>query len=84
MKGLKIACVLLVAFCLFLGGCTKEIEKIVYKSNPGDDGYGTIVGKVLQKDSQAKVIVRQAVIIDSTWIDSTDGTFRIDSLQAGN
>ena len=72
--------VILILLALW-AGCTK-VEKIFYKNDPIT--VGSIVGVVVQKDSGAKVMVRQAVPIDSTYINPVDGTFRIDSLTIGN
>jgi len=64
-----------------LAGCT---EKIIYENGDPNSNSGSIVGLVTQFDSNAKVIVRQAVPIDSTYINPADGSFRIDNLQVGN
>ena len=62
-------------------------EQVIYKDDPrlyNDAFHGHIVGKVLQNDSQAKVIVTQEVPVDSININSKDGTFRIENLPIGN
>jgi len=81
MRAYKFVYVLVMSLLLLLLSCTKEIERIIYQDDPD---YGKIVGIVVEKDSQAKVYVRQALFIDSTSIDPQNGAFEIDSLQAGN
>ena len=69
---------------LFNSGCQ---EQVIYKDDPrlyNDAYHGHIVGKVLQNDSQAKVIINQEAPIDSTDIDPEDGTFRMENLPIGN
>jgi len=79
----------LVSLCTLAIGCTREIERIFYvdnsqKGNGNPNGTGSIVGVVIPKTSGAKVLVRQATPIDSTVINPSDGTFRIDNLRVGN
>ena len=74
---------LIIILCLQLA-CTKEVEKIIYPEGDPNSTMGSIVGLVIQKDSNAKVIVKQATVIDSTFINLLDGQFRIDGLQVGN
>jgi hypothetical protein len=74
---------LIIILCLQLA-CTKEVEKIIYPEGDPNSTTGSIVGLVIQKDSDAKVIVRQATVIDSTFINPLDGQFRLDDLQVGN
>ncbi len=64
--------------------CTKEVEKIIYPEGDPTATTGSIVGLVIQKDSNAKIKVRQATVIDSTFINPLDGQFRIDNLPVGN
>jgi len=80
MRTYKFVYALVIPLLLLLS-CTKEIERIIYQDDPD---YGKIVGIVVEKDSQAKVYVRQALFTDSTSIDPQTGAFEIDSLQAGN
>jgi len=75
---------LIVIFIALQWSCTKTVEKIIYPDGDPNASTGAIVGLVTQKDSGAKVVVRQATPIDSTLINPTDGQFRIDSLQVGN
>jgi hypothetical protein len=69
---------------LFLLGCTKETERIVYPNGDPNSTVGSIVGLVTQKDSNARIVVRQASAIDSTIIDPGNGQFRLDNLPIGN
>jgi hypothetical protein len=73
-----------IVWVAFLLGCTKEIEKQIIYPNGDPSATGSIVGLVNQKDSNAKVVIRQATAIDSTDIDPIDGSFRIDNLVVGN
>jgi hypothetical protein len=69
---------ILILLCTaLLAGC---FDEILYES----ETTGSIVGKVVQIDSGAKVRVRQAVPVDSTSIDPADGTFQFDDLPIGN
>jgi hypothetical protein len=69
---------------LFNPGCK---EQVIYKDDPrlyNDAYHGHIVGKVLQIDSQSKVVINQEVPVDSTNISTEDGSFRIENLPIGN
>jgi len=46
--------------------------------------HGNIIGKLLQKSSNAKVIVSQVHPVDSSVINSSDGSFKIGNLPIGN
>jgi hypothetical protein len=65
---------------LFLVSCTKTVEKIYYQT----EGTGAVVGTVVQKTSNARVIVMQVGPVDSTVILADDGSFRIEGLHIGN
>ena len=65
----------------FFFSCT---EKIIYENGNPNSTTGSIVGVVLQNESNAKIIVRQEIPVDSTFIDASDGSFRIESLPIGN
>jgi hypothetical protein len=78
--------IFLFSFVIFLihSGCE---EQVIYKDDPrlyNDAYHGHIVGKVLQMDSQAKVIINQEVPVDSIHISTEDGSFRIENLPIGN
>jgi len=70
-----------VLLIILLTSCT---EKIIYEDGDPSSNTGSIVGLVKQFESNAKVVVRQAVALDSTYIDPTDGSFRIENLPVGN
>jgi len=62
-------------------------EKIVYEQDPrlfNDAFHGHIVGKVLQKNSSAMVVVSQEKEIASVLINPDDGVFRFEDLEIGN
>lgn len=62
-------------------------EEKVYEDDPrwfNDAMHGSIVGKVKQTDSNAKIIVSQVYEIDSTEINIADGSFEIEDLPIGN
>lgn len=68
----------------FMSGCERKITKIITPENPNDALHGDIVGKVVQKDSNAKVYVSQIAPIDSAEIDPEDGSFEFTYLRIGN
>lgn len=73
------------AFLLVL--LTLSCEKTIFETDPrllNDAFHGNIVGKVVQRNSGAMVIVNQEVPVDSTAIDPEDGSFRIEDLEIGN
>jgi len=62
-------------------------EKVIYEQDPrlfNDAFHGNIVGKILQKDSNARVIINQEVAKDSTDVNPVDGTFRFENIEIGN
>jgi hypothetical protein len=66
-------------------GCEEKV--VHYEGDPrlyNDAFHGHIVGKVLQQNSQARVVVNQEVPVDSTTINPENGTFRIEDLEIGN
>jgi hypothetical protein len=66
-----------------LSGC----EENYYETDPrlyNDAYHGNIIGKVLQKDSEAMVYVSQVDPVDSVAIDPVDGSFEIADLPLGN
>lgn len=71
-------------FVIFIGILTGCPEKIIYENGDPGSYHGSVVGLVKQFNSNAKVVVRQVVPIDSTYIDPGDGSFRIDNLPVGN
>ncbi len=80
--------VVLAASVIFIS-CTEKI--VEYRTvNPNDKPtvndqfHGDIVGRVLQKNSGAKVYISQVNIVDSALIDPNDGSFAFNSIQIGN
>lgn len=74
----------LAALLLLSLACTKTVEKIISPESEKDSDKGSIVGLVKQSDSQALVVVRQAVPLDTVRIDPATGQFRIEKLTPGN
>ncbi len=74
------------AFLLFfLFGCKETIiEERIPKEYTNDLLHADLIGKVVQKESKAKVIVSQVKPIDSVEITATDGSFTFSDLRAGN
>ncbi|HNW60881.1 MAG TPA: Ig-like domain-containing protein [bacterium] len=64
--------------------CTKTVEKIVCPESNANSDKGAIVGLVKQTDSQAWVVVRQALPLDTVRIDPATGQYRFDNLAPGN
>jgi len=77
----------LITFILIIFiGCRENVTNN-YETDPrffNDAFHGNIVGKIIQKNSQAKVIVSQVYDIDSSIISSDDGSFMINNLEIGN
>ena len=74
----------LVLLVLFLTTCE---ENNYYDADPrwyNDAMHGSIIGKVLQNASNAKVIISQVHPVDSAVINDTDGSFEIHDLPIGN
>jgi len=78
----------LTASIIFIS-CTEKI--VEYRTvNPNDKPtvndqfHGDIVGRVLQKNSGAKVYINQVNVVDSALIDPNDGSFAFNSIQIGN
>jgi hypothetical protein len=62
-------------------------ENNYYNTDPkwfNDAMHGCIIGKVLQKSSNAQVIVSQVHPVDSVLINGDDGSFEIPGLPVGN
>ncbi|MBI4547807.1 MAG: Ig-like domain-containing protein [Ignavibacteriae bacterium] len=49
-----------------------------------DQFHGDIVGRVFQKESNAVVLINQVSVIDSTRINSSDGSFAFRNIRLGN
>jgi hypothetical protein len=73
----------IVGFCLI--GCKETIiEQQIPKEFTNDLLHADLVGKVVQKDSKAKIIISQVNPIDSVEISPIDGSFVFQDLRAGN
>jgi hypothetical protein len=62
-------------------------ENNYYNTDPkwfNDAMHGCIIGKVLQKSSNARVIISQVHPVDSVLINADDGSFEIPGLPVGN
>lgn len=73
-------------FSLLLFSCEETIYN-TYETDPrffNDAFHGNIVGKIIQKESAAKIVVSQVRGIDSTEINVQDGSFIIENLEIGN
>jgi hypothetical protein len=83
MKRLSIYLVFVVLFF----GCQDKIVEYNYDSEKiyhNDLLHGDLLGRVLQKESGAMVIVSQLGPVDSIAINSVDGSFAFRDLRAGN
>ena len=80
---MKPATALFLFFVIMLSACE---EKVSYINDPhtSDQVHGNIIGKVLQTESEAMVMVSQVHAIDSAVIDPGDGSFEIKHLPVGN
>ncbi|MEW6194464.1 MAG: Ig-like domain-containing protein [Bacteroidota bacterium] len=66
-------------------GCKETIvEQQIPKEFTNDLLHADLIGKVVQKDSKAKVIISQTAPIDSVEINSADGTFEFRNIRSGN
>jgi len=75
----------LILTTFFFFGCKETIiEQQIPKEFTNDLLHADLVGKVLQKDSKAKVIISQVTQIDSVEINSADGSFAFRDLRIGN
>ncbi len=69
----------------FVFGCKETIvEQQFPKEFTNDLLHADLVGKVVQKNSKAKVIISQVAPIDSVDINSVDGSFAFRNLRIGN
>ena len=67
-----------------LAGCKETIIYEIPKEFTNDLLHGDLVGRVVQKESGATVVVSQVGVIDSARINSADGAFVIQNLRIGN
>ena len=79
---------MIIAFLLLiLSGCNKTIvepQTEVPKEFTNDLLHADLIGKVVQRDSKAMVIVSQVNTVDSVEISPVDGSFAFRDLRAGN
>jgi hypothetical protein len=71
---------------LLITGCEDTIYN-TYDTDPrffNDAFHGHIIGKVKQKNSNARIVVSQVNAVDSTVISASDGSFIIENLEIGN
>ncbi|HSR17048.1 MAG TPA: hypothetical protein VLM39_03055, partial [Ignavibacteriaceae bacterium] len=79
----KIILFLIVIF--FSTGCKETIvEQQIPKEFTNDLLHADLIGKVIQTDSKALVIVSQVVPVDSVEINAADGSFAFHDLRIGN
>jgi len=75
-------------FCiiLFFFGCEETIieHETIPKEFTNDLLHADLIGKVIQKDSKAVVIISQVESIDSVEINPADGSFEFRDLRIGN
>jgi len=72
---------------LIISGCNKTIvepQTEVPKEFTNDLLHADLIGKVVQRDSKAMVIVSQVNTVDSVEISPLDGSFAFRDLRAGN
>jgi hypothetical protein len=72
---------------IFFFGCKETIvqpQAELPKEFTNDLLHADLIGKVIQKDSKAMVIVSQVEAIDSMEISPVDGSFAFSDLRAGN
>ncbi|PIP77809.1 MAG: hypothetical protein COW85_07060 [Ignavibacteria bacterium CG22_combo_CG10-13_8_21_14_all_37_15] len=76
---------LLAFLALFFFGCKETIvQEQLPKEYTNDLLHADLVGKVIQKNSKATVIVSQVMPIDSVEINPIDGSFTFRDLRKGN
>jgi Bacterial Ig-like domain len=84
---MKAYIIILVILFLIISGCKETIiesQSEIPKEFTNDLLHADLVGKVIQKNSQALVIVSQVETIDSMKINPIDGSFAFSNLRAGN
>jgi hypothetical protein len=82
---MKISILFLLITTLFFFSCKETIiEQQIPKEFTNDLLHADLVGKVIQKDSHAKVIISQVTPIDSVEINPVDGSFTFHDLRIGN
>jgi len=87
---MKTQVIFIVIVLLFIG-CREKETIIEYRdsnsqslSKVADSFHGHIVGKVVQLQSNAVVVASQVAPVESTKVNSSDGSFALQNLQMGN
>ena len=84
---MKIYLIILSFLFLIISGCKETIiesSSEIPKEFTNDLLHADLIGKVIPKDSKAKVIISQVQVIDSAEISPIDGSFAFSNLRAGN
>jgi hypothetical protein len=77
--------IILISLFIILSGCKETIiESQIPKEFTNDLLHADLIGRVIQKDSKAMVIVSQVDPIDSIEISPVDGSFAFNDLRIGN
>ncbi|OGU47781.1 MAG: hypothetical protein A2000_09695 [Ignavibacteria bacterium GWB2_36_8] len=82
---MKTYLIILTSFFIILSGCKETIiESQIPKEFTNDLLHADLIGRVVQNDSKAMVIVSQIEPIDSVEISPVDGSFAFNDLRIGN
>lgn len=82
---MKTYLIIVTAFLIILSGCKETIiESQIPKEFTNDLLHADLIGRVIQKDSKAIVIVSQVDLVDSMEINPDDGSFAFHDLRIGN
>ena len=84
---MKAYLIILSFLLLMIYGCKETIIEStseIPKEFTNDLLHADLIGKVIPKDSKAKVIISQVEVIDSVEISPVDGSFSFSNLRAGN
>ncbi len=84
---MKTYILVLMSLFFIISGCKETIiesQSEIPKEFTNDLLHADLIGKVIQKESKAKVIISQVETIDSMEISPIDGSFAFSNLRAGN
>ena len=83
---MKTHLIILASLFIILSGCKETIiqPSQITKESTNDLLHADLIGRVVQKDSKAWVIVSQIEPIDSIQISPVDGSFAFNDLRIGN
>ena len=83
---MKTHLIILASLFIILSGCKETIiqPSQITKESTNDLLHADLIGRVVQKDSKAWVIVSQIEPIDSVQISPVDGSFAFNDLRIGN